>query len=245
MRRAAASRTAVITKWAGATPSRASATAKQKALRRYASTRGAKVSGFNAGSGQFTGIAAAYGVVDEYGSLWLPGCFNDSMNERMPVICWGHDWTEPVGRAVDWSDQPHGLIITGQLDDPNDVPRARQAWSQLRSGTLGDLSVGFSHTMRREPTPDEVQQFPGVREVIESAQLDEVSIVLRGAVPGAQVTGTRVGAAVGLRGSGVDAALAAVGAGRSERAPRVSGWNRPNALTAEAERRRKARGVRP
>ena len=71
------------------------------------------------------------------------------------------------------------------------IPRARQAYAQVKSGTLRDCSVGFSHAEKRTPTDDETRTYPGVREVIERATLDEVSLVLRGAVPGAEVVSVR------------------------------------------------------
>lgn len=238
------SRAAVIAKWAG--PEAPARTPKHKPgrgpedyarLRRYTDQRAAKVATFDAGSGVFSGIAVAYNVVDEYTSVFLPGCFDESLQQRMPAICWSHAWNDPVGIVTGWESVAEGLAIVAQLDDPNAVPRARQAWAQLRSGSMTDLSVGFSHVERRPPTPEELAQFPGCGEIIERAQLDEVSIVLRGAVPGSQVTGTRVGAAAssaGLRGAGL---------ARADVAPRVSGWRRPGALVAEAERRRRARMV--
>lgn len=236
-------RAAVLAKWAGSAPAPKPTPLPGKGpddyarLRRYTDQRAAKVARFDSGSGVFSGIAVAYNVVDEYRSVFLPGCFDESLAQRMPAICWSHAWNDPVGIVTGWDSLAEGLAIVAQLDDPDAVPRARQAWAQLRSGSMTDLSVGFSHVERREPTPDELQRFPGCGEIIERAQLDEVSIVMRGAVPGSQVTGTRAGnaaSAAGLRGAGI--ARAAV-------APRVSGWRRPGALVAEAERRRKARNV--
>ena len=133
-------------------------------------------------------------VVDDYGSVWMEDCFDRSLDERMPTLAWAHDWSEPIGRGVSWSREPgEGPVVRFRLDDFDAVPTARRAFAQVESGTIDDCSVGFSNTQRRDPTGDEVTKWPGVREVIESADDDEVSLVLRGAVPGAKVVAYRSG----------------------------------------------------
>lgn len=133
-------------------------------------------------------------VVDDYGSVWMEDCFDRSLDERMPTLAWAHDWSEPIGRGVSWSREPgEGPVVRFRLDDFDAVPTARRAFAQVESGTIDDCSVGFSNTARRDPTEAERQQWPGVREVIESADDDEVSLVLRGAVPGAKVVAYRSG----------------------------------------------------
>lgn len=141
--------------------------------------------------GEFTALAVTYGRVDDYGSVWLPGCFNEHLAVRLPQILFGHDWMEPIGRATGWRDTAEGLEITARLDVSEDVPKARQAAAQLASGTLSEVSVGFFNAKRREPTTAELKRWPGCREVILKADLDELSIVVRGAVPGAAVTTVR------------------------------------------------------
>lgn len=138
--------------------------------------------------------AVAYGVVDDYGSLWLPGVFARSLGERMPTFAWAHDWTEPIGRGIEHADADDGQHVRLRLDlqrDPETrqpiVPRAHQTWSQIDSGTLDDVSVGFWPVTVRQPTAEEVERYPGVQEVMVDADLDEISVVLRGAVPGAKI----------------------------------------------------------
>jgi len=150
--------------------------------------RAAAVTDVTSDGRTFTARAVAYGVVDDYETQFASGVFNESLEERLPVIAWSHDWSEPIGRVTDWENRDDGLYITAQLSDPDDVPRARQARSQLADGTLTDVSVGF---MRR--SSQEVDD--GVVEIT-TADLDEISIVLRGAVPGAQVMSVRSGQVV-------------------------------------------------
>lgn len=137
--------------------------------------------------------AVAYGVVDDYGSVWQRGVFARSVGERMPVFAWSHNWEEPIGRAIAADDREDGFYLTLRASNPEDVPRARQAVSQFADGTLTDVSVGFSNMTRRAPTDEEVRAMPGAREIMEDGDLDEVSAVLRGAVPGAQLVMQRSG----------------------------------------------------
>lgn len=143
-------------------------------------------------------------VVDDYGSVWLPTTFDAAMARRVaadvhdtPALCWSHDWADPIGHGVDYRASAEGPDVDFELDDFAAVPRARQADAQVRSKTIRDCSVGFFDTVRRDPTPEEKVRWPGAIEIMESADLDEVSLVLRGAVPGAKVAGIR-GAPVDL-----------------------------------------------
>ncbi|MGK2947930.1 MAG: HK97 family phage prohead protease, partial [Acidimicrobiales bacterium] len=131
------------------------------------------------------------GVVDDYGSLWAADAFDESLATRLPTLCWAHDWSEPLGPGVDYETSDEGPAIRFLFSDFEAVPIARRAHAQVADGTIQDCSVGFYGATRRDPTDDERITYPGVREVIEKAQLDEVSLVLRGAVPGAKVLAVR------------------------------------------------------
>lgn len=142
--------------------------------------------------------AVTPGVVDDYGSLWNPATFDERMTARTtadpddtPTLCWAHDWSDPIGHGVSYRSDEGGPMVGFELDDFEAVPRARQADAQVRSKTIRDCSVGFSHVERRDPTDDERSAYPGIKEVIDVADLDEVSLVLRGAVPGAKVLALR------------------------------------------------------
>ena len=133
-----------------------------------------------------------YGVVDDYGSLWEPNVLRDGLTTRWPQLAWAHDWADVIGRAVSADDPGDGPELEFYLDDFDAVPRARQAYAQVQSGTIDDCSVGFAAGYEyREPTAEEKRQYPGVMEIITKAELNEVSLVLRGAVPGAKVLTVR------------------------------------------------------
>lgn len=136
-------------------------------------------------------------VVDDYGSVWMAHCFDASLEERLPVLCWAHDWSDPLGPGTGFTASDNGPSVDFDYSDFEAVPQARRADAQVRDGTIRDCSVGFSVPAggRREPTEAEMAKWPGVREIIETAQLDEISLVLSGAVPGAKVLAYRAAGA--------------------------------------------------
>jgi HK97 family phage prohead protease len=131
--------------------------------------------------------APVYGVVDDYRTAWKPGVFSASIDNRKPSLLWSHDWKDPIGAFHDAEERPDRLRIVYQLDDFDAVPRARQAFAQAKSGTIRDASFGFDHQTRDE------SPFEGDEHAvwINRAALDEHSMVLKGAVPGAGVVGVR------------------------------------------------------
>lgn len=135
----------------------------------------------------FTARAVQYGVADTYNTSWYRGVFAESLAQRMPSVVWCHDWADPVGRVVDYRDTETGLDIDVELDDFDAVPRARQAYAQLKSGSMSQFSFAFK---RAEERPDPRLAATRTTEITK-AGLDEFSIVLNGAVPGTHVTAIR------------------------------------------------------
>jgi HK97 family phage prohead protease len=126
-----------------------------------------------------------YNTLDDYKTEFAPGVFNDSMAEFMPRITWGHDWHDPLGRwtAYEETDLKY-LDLVGEFDDFDAVPRARQAYAQLRSGTISQFSVGFMPQAYERDEETDVIRFT-------RARLDEVALVIVGAVPGTELLAIR------------------------------------------------------
>lgn len=147
--------------------------------------------------------AVAYNVADDYGTLWLPGCFDDALEERMPTILYGHDWGDldhVLGSGIDYRQTPVDVGPPGVdvLIEFADVPSADLAMKLLdqaatsKGAVLRDVSVGFERRewlKRAELSPELLAL--GAEEAMVRAGMDELSLVVRGAVPGAQVRGRR------------------------------------------------------
>jgi HK97 family phage prohead protease len=149
---------------------------------------------------QFWAMPLAYEVVDDYGTIWTQGVFNSSVEERMPTLLYGHDWsdvTNILGRAIDYRDLPEGPQTLFELTDFDAHPHTRQVAAQINEGTMVDMSVGFDRRQWAGPGSDEklaasdaeMRGPTGVRAVerMYEAGWDETSLVVRGAVPGAKV----------------------------------------------------------
>lgn len=161
-------------------------------------------------SREFIARVLTYETVDDYGTVWLPGCFAESLATRMPVVAWAHSWQEPIGRYTEVvRDDGTALELLGKLDDFDAVPRARQAFAQFQSGTLDQFSVGFTrrtwHELVQGAEFPEVDQAKveawraiGGWEVMVKADLDEASPVLVGAVPGTDLLAVRAAGQVPL-----------------------------------------------
>lgn len=125
-----------------------------------------------------------YNVTDTYRTRFLPGCAAESLAERMPRIAWAHSWAEPIGLWTEILIDDHDrLRLRGKLDDFADVPTARRAFAQMRSGTIDSFSVGFMDTEARN-ADDGILDFVKI-------DVSEASPVLRGAVPGADLVSLR------------------------------------------------------
>ncbi len=136
----------------------------------------------------------SYFTVDSYGSLWMPGVLTAGIRRRLPQLAWSHNWDEVIGRALPdtYVDNQIGPQLQFYFNNFDDVPLARRIYSQIKDGTLDECSIGFGWDyIARDPTEEERELYPNVREVMIEAELDEVSIVLRGAVPNAKVVGVR------------------------------------------------------
>lgn len=153
-------------------------------------TRAAKIGAPDEDFRGYTATIVRYGVIDDYQTRWRPGVFTRALSEWWPVNTWGHDWRDPIGRmddvthdGDDQTDAHFVLDLDRHPDGAPMVPRAWQAHTQLRSGTMRHVSVGFSRE-KFVVADDDVPEFV-------EADLDEVGLVARGAVPGAEVTGLR------------------------------------------------------
>lgn len=139
----------------------------------------------------FTAKLVSYGVPDTYRTSWTQGVFTRALAKReqaghsVPVV-WDHDWADPVGRVVSYRDEADGFYADVELDDFEAVPRARQAYAQVRSGTMGQFSFAF---VRGEEEED--REHRGVMRQTSVDDVQEFSLVLNGAVPGTGVKAVR------------------------------------------------------
>ena len=102
------------------------------------------------------------GVVDDYGSLWNPKAFDASLGAPAPGPVLGARLDQPArARGQLTKRRGPGPRVTFNFSDFDAVPQARRAHAQVLDGTIRDCSVGFSNTVRRDPTETERDQASG------------------------------------------------------------------------------------
>lgn len=100
-----------------------------------------------------TGYLIVWGVKNSWGEIWIKGSCAKSIAERGPqsstnrkiAFLWQHELEEPIGRFTKLEEDDYGLYAEWVYDDFEAVPRARQASSQVKSGTINQMSVGFEY----------------------------------------------------------------------------------------------------
>jgi hypothetical protein len=93
-------------------------------------------------TGQFTGYASVYGIVDQMGDIVEPGAFTKTIQEHgseIPIL-WQHNSDEPIGIGT-LSDSEHGLIISGKLE--LELLEGQKAYIRLKRGLAKGLSIGY------------------------------------------------------------------------------------------------------
>jgi HK97 family phage prohead protease len=124
-------------------------------------------------------------VVDGLRTSWAPGCFDESLNRRLPPMCYEHNKQSVIGRATSWKSLGNRTRLVGKFADFDDVPRAREAFSLIRDGIVPGFSFHFRNGRTvRHPTRQ------GVRSFIK-ADLLEYGPTPWPAIPGAEAVDIR------------------------------------------------------
>lgn len=128
--------------------------------------------GPNKSKPDFTGWATQYGVVCSDGLIIGHGAFDDADGMRVPLVYQhGHsDINNVLGTALIHSEK-RGLKIDGFFDDTNEGRAGRE---RVRSGSLNALSIYATGVQKQGAT-------------VTHGRIAEVSVVLRGANPGATI----------------------------------------------------------
>ena len=126
-------------------------------------------------TGQFTGYASVYDVVDDGDEIILKGAFAESLNEwrikgQMPALLWQHRSDPPIGIPTSITEDDHGLLVEGQL--ALKTQQGAEAYELLKMGAISGLSVGF----KCDAGNDTYDYKTGIRSIIK-ADLWEYSLV--------------------------------------------------------------------
>lgn len=99
-------------------------------------------------SGEFSGYASVYDVVDVYREVVARGAFDKSLNKwkskgRLPPSLWQHRAAEPLGPHTLMREDEKGLYVEGKLL-VDEVARAREARALMKAKAVGGMSIGYN-----------------------------------------------------------------------------------------------------
>jgi HK97 family phage prohead protease len=109
----------------------------------------------NVPPGTFEAIVSVFGNKDSMNEVVMPGAFTGSLQSRgLPKICWGHDWLEIIGSAVEARELSPGdpllppqistnggLWLRAQLE--LETQRGKEAYTLLKNGHVTEFSIGY------------------------------------------------------------------------------------------------------
>lgn len=121
--------------------------------------------------GEFEGVAAAFGNVDQGRDIIVKGAFAKSIQARPAgkvKMLFQHRPDEPIGVWTSLIETSKGLIAKGKLI--LESARAREVHALMKAGAMDGLSVGY-RTLK-----DEYDRVKGIRRLLQ-LDLREISIV--------------------------------------------------------------------
>lgn len=123
-------------------------------------------------TGEFTGYASVFEVLDGQGDVVEKGAFLRSLHNRKAgkgvKLLWQHDSAQPIGVINQIYEDSHGLFMQARL--VLDVLKGREAYSLLKHQITTGLSIGYTIV------DSDYDEFSGVRRLKE-VDLWEVSLV--------------------------------------------------------------------
>lgn len=117
--------------------------------------------------GRISGLAAAYGNVDDGGDMIISGALTKSLASMsaIPMLLY-HDQRQPVGVWDAFKETAKGLEVSGRFS--LGTANGREAHALTKDGALSGLSIGYRAVKER---------FEGAVRRLEQVKLFEVSLV--------------------------------------------------------------------
>jgi uncharacterized protein len=128
-------------------------------------------------SGDLSGYASVFNLVDSHSDVTVPGCFSQSLADHRrkgtrPKLFWSHDMYSPIGSWTELHEDGKGLYVKGRLN--MNIQKGREAYELLKAGDIDGLSIGY---FPEDWAPDEKR--PHINR-LKKVKLVEVSVVAIG-----------------------------------------------------------------
>lgn len=94
-------------------------------------------------AGEIEGYAAGIHNIDRAGDMILPGAFAADLPRFLSegVVCWQHDWADPIGAPVEAREDSFGLWTKSRISK---TTRGVDAMTLIRDGVVKKMSIGYS-----------------------------------------------------------------------------------------------------
>ena len=91
----------------------------------------------------FQGYASVFGGIDSFGDTILKGAFTESLEAmtRKPLMLYGHNQSNVVGKWLELEEDDVGLFVKGQFTPNHSL--ADDVYASARHGAIDGLSIGF------------------------------------------------------------------------------------------------------
>lgn len=94
-------------------------------------------------TGEFSGHAAVFDVVDDGNDIIEKGAFTKTIKEdfdRIKILSQHNDCDLPIGKPLELREDEKGLLIRGKISD---TQKGRDIKTLLKDGVLNELSIGY------------------------------------------------------------------------------------------------------
>lgn len=145
-------------------------------------------------TGHIEAFVSVFGVIDSYNEIVEVGAFAKSLERKLPVGVWMHDWTKPIAKTLEAKEvlpgdeslpdsirEYGGLFVKAQFNLATE--RGKDAYADIAFGLIDEFSIGYSELKARD-------EDSGVRHLLE-LDLHEWSPVVRGANPMTQLVSVK------------------------------------------------------
>lgn len=97
----------------------------------------------NSYAGEIEGYAAGIHNIDRAGDMILPGAFSADLPRFLSegVVCWQHDWADPIGAPVEAREDGFGLWTKSRISK---TTRGQDVMTLIRDGVIKKMSIGYS-----------------------------------------------------------------------------------------------------
>jgi HK97 family phage prohead protease len=90
----------------------------------------------------FKGYASVFGNIDLGGDVVMQGAFTQTLQERMPKLCYQHDIKDPIGVIIKCSEDSKGLYIEAKMPKAN--RHCMDIASLIKCGAIDSMSIGYA-----------------------------------------------------------------------------------------------------